>query len=164
MTYKRYIKRGEKIYGPYIYHSKKVGGSVISEYRGKYQNEKKPKKFLPLLLTLVILSLFLVFFFQNTLNLKETHQRNLVFLDKTLDSIFLFSGSFLINLFNPTGLVTYDFRNSSENFSDSFYPLADSFMSQGQPNTNYGNDVKIEIYPWSPSYSKRGIIQFNLSS
>jgi hypothetical protein len=34
MAYKKYIKRGGKIYGPYIYHSKRVDGKVISEYRG----------------------------------------------------------------------------------------------------------------------------------
>ena len=34
MAYKKYIKRGEKIYGPYIYHSRRIDGKVISEYRG----------------------------------------------------------------------------------------------------------------------------------
>lgn len=34
MAYKKYIKRGGKIYGPYIYHSRRVNGKVISEYRG----------------------------------------------------------------------------------------------------------------------------------
>lgn len=34
MAYKKYIKRGDKIYGPYIYHSRRIGGKVISEYHG----------------------------------------------------------------------------------------------------------------------------------
>jgi len=34
MAYKKYIKRGGKIYGPYIYHSRRIDGKVISEYRG----------------------------------------------------------------------------------------------------------------------------------
>jgi hypothetical protein len=34
MAYKKYIKRGGKTYGPYIYHSKRIDGKVISEYRG----------------------------------------------------------------------------------------------------------------------------------
>ncbi|MEX0932971.1 MAG: hypothetical protein WDZ77_02640 [Candidatus Pacearchaeota archaeon] len=34
MAYKKYIKRDGKIYGPYIYHSKRVDGKVISEYKG----------------------------------------------------------------------------------------------------------------------------------
>ncbi len=35
MVYKRYIKRGDKVYGPYIYSSKKKDGKVISTYHGK---------------------------------------------------------------------------------------------------------------------------------
>ena len=35
MVYKRFIKRGEKVYGPYNYQSKKVDGKVVSEYVGK---------------------------------------------------------------------------------------------------------------------------------
>jgi hypothetical protein len=34
MVYKKYIKRDGKLYGPYLYHSRRVGGKVISEYRG----------------------------------------------------------------------------------------------------------------------------------
>ena len=34
MAYKKYIKKGGKTYGPYIYHSRRIGGKVISEYRG----------------------------------------------------------------------------------------------------------------------------------
>ena len=35
MAYKKYIKRGGKVYGPYIYHSRRIDGKVISEYRGQ---------------------------------------------------------------------------------------------------------------------------------
>jgi len=38
MVYKKYIKRGNKIYGPYLYESKKVKGEVITVYHGKKQN------------------------------------------------------------------------------------------------------------------------------
>ena len=34
MVYKKYIKRNGKLYGPYIYHSRRVNGKVISEYQG----------------------------------------------------------------------------------------------------------------------------------
>ena len=40
MAYKKYIKRGGKIYGPYIYHSRRVNGRVISEYRGTGKENK----------------------------------------------------------------------------------------------------------------------------
>ena len=45
MVYKKYIEKNGKIYGPYIYHSKRVNGKVISEYRGS-GNKKLSKKFL----------------------------------------------------------------------------------------------------------------------
>src|SRR4030043_411715 len=34
MVYKKYIKKNGKSYGPYIYHSRRVNGKVISEYHG----------------------------------------------------------------------------------------------------------------------------------
>jgi hypothetical protein len=34
MAYKKYIQKNGKLYGPYIYHSKRVDGKVISEYYG----------------------------------------------------------------------------------------------------------------------------------
>ena len=40
MVYKKYIKRNGKLYGPYIYESKRVNGKVISEYHGS----EEPKK------------------------------------------------------------------------------------------------------------------------
>jgi hypothetical protein len=40
MAYKKYIKRGGKIYGPYIYHSKRIDGKVVSEYRGTSKVKK----------------------------------------------------------------------------------------------------------------------------
>ncbi len=35
MSYEKYIKKDGKMYGPYIYHSKRVDGKVISEYQGQ---------------------------------------------------------------------------------------------------------------------------------
>jgi len=35
MAYKKYIKRNGKVYGPYVYHSRRVNGKVVSEYRGQ---------------------------------------------------------------------------------------------------------------------------------
>jgi len=34
LVYEKYIKRGGKIHGPYLYQSKKVNGKVITEYLG----------------------------------------------------------------------------------------------------------------------------------
>jgi len=47
MVYKKYIRKNGKIYGPYIYHSKRVDGKVVSEYIGpeEKKDNKKIKKF-----------------------------------------------------------------------------------------------------------------------
>ena len=66
MVYKRYIKRGKKIYGPYDYYSEKKDGKVISVYLGKSEHieKKKPKNFLPvfaiILGVLVLLGVFFI--------------------------------------------------------------------------------------------------------
>lgn len=43
-------------------------------------------------------------------------------------------------------------------------PSADSYLYQFQPTTNFGSATQIQIYPWTPSWTKRGIIKFDLSS
>ena len=60
MAYKKYIEKNGKIYGPYVYHSKRVGGKVISEYHGIKKEEKKYKKKLIIILG-AMLFLFLLF-------------------------------------------------------------------------------------------------------
>ncbi len=64
MAYKKYIKRGGKTYGPYVYHSKRVDGKVVSEYIGPQKREINYKK-----ISLVLLGIFvfltLVFFLRN---------------------------------------------------------------------------------------------------
>ncbi|MDI6737929.1 MAG: hypothetical protein QME12_05450, partial [Nanoarchaeota archaeon] len=34
MVHKRFVRRGNKVYGPYLYNSKRVNGKVINEYLG----------------------------------------------------------------------------------------------------------------------------------
>ena len=66
MAYKKYIKRGGKIYGPYIYHSKRIDGKVVSEYRGQGKPGYKLsyKKVLLAFLGVVVLAflIYLLFF------------------------------------------------------------------------------------------------------
>jgi len=57
MAYKKYIKRGGKVYGPYIYHSKRVDGKVVSEYHGVHSNKINYKKFLWIGLGVLIVAL-----------------------------------------------------------------------------------------------------------
>jgi hypothetical protein len=62
MAYKKYIKKDGKIYGPYIYHSRRIDGKVISEYRGPSKLSYK-KIFLAVfgVIFLAALIFFLVF-------------------------------------------------------------------------------------------------------
>ena len=55
MVYKKYIKRNGKLYGPYIYHSRRVGGKVISEYRGTGRKVEY-KKFIFIFLGVLLIS------------------------------------------------------------------------------------------------------------
>jgi hypothetical protein len=70
MTYKKYIQRNGKLYGPYIYESKRVDGKVVSEYHGAGKGVKvinvKPlkldyKKILIILAGFVLLAVLIYF-------------------------------------------------------------------------------------------------------
>ncbi|HTY44239.1 MAG TPA: hypothetical protein VMC80_03275, partial [Patescibacteria group bacterium] len=61
MAYKKYIKRGGKTYGPYVYHSKKINGRVTSQYLGKYEKKNKINILIPVIIGIIFLfSLFIV--------------------------------------------------------------------------------------------------------
>ena len=62
MAYKKYIKKGGKIYGPYIYHSKRIGGKVISEYRGSEKLSYK-KIFLAVFGVIFLVALIFILIF-----------------------------------------------------------------------------------------------------
>jgi len=57
MAYKKYITRNGKVYGPYVYHSRRVNGKVVSEYRGSTEKKKSIdyKKFIWVFLGIFIL-------------------------------------------------------------------------------------------------------------
>jgi len=57
MAYKKYITRGGKVYGPYIYHSKRVDGKVVSEYHGTHSNKIDYKRFLWIGLGILVVAL-----------------------------------------------------------------------------------------------------------
>lgn len=46
MAYEKFIKKDGKIYGPYIYHSKRVDGRVVSEYHGSGKQNNYSKFFI----------------------------------------------------------------------------------------------------------------------
>jgi hypothetical protein len=64
MVYKKYIERNGKIYGPYVYHSRRVDGKVISEYHGSNKKTNRRRILFIIALPIIIISLILwsVFF------------------------------------------------------------------------------------------------------
>lgn len=65
MVYKKYIKKDGKLYGPYIYESKRIGGKVVSEYHG-------PKKGIDIKkFDWIFISAILVLFFAYFLSLSN---------------------------------------------------------------------------------------------
>ena len=65
MAYKKYIKKGGKLYGPYIYHSRRVNGKVISEYHGVKRTPDYKKFALIFFGIFSIIVLVCVFMFSN---------------------------------------------------------------------------------------------------
>ncbi len=44
MVFKKYIRRGGKTYGPYLYENKRVNGKVVTRYVGPAKKENSDKK------------------------------------------------------------------------------------------------------------------------
>ena len=62
MVYKKYIKRDGKLYGPYIYESKRIDGKVVSEYHGPKRTVNL-KKFAWISFSVILLIGFAYFLF-----------------------------------------------------------------------------------------------------
>lgn len=60
MAYEKYIKKDGKIYGPYIYHSKRVDGKVISEYHGQKKIDFRKAVFILPIIVLLALGVYLI--------------------------------------------------------------------------------------------------------
>lgn len=60
MAYEKYIKKNGKIYGPYMYRSKRVDGKVISEYVGEKKGSSKSVR--KILMGMISLAIVLVLF------------------------------------------------------------------------------------------------------
>lgn len=79
MAYKKFIKRGGNVYGPYVYKSRKENGKVITEYLGKpaiKSSGKTRTKKIPIVLSILglIAVLSLVIFFNSNLTGKVALQ------------------------------------------------------------------------------------------
>jgi len=90
MVHKKYIKQGNKVFGPYLYETKRVNGKVVTKYIGKAKesrrNKRKISNFLPYLLIFILLiSLFLFLSYLSEFP-KEVKIKNKV----TLINLFIF--------------------------------------------------------------------------
>lgn len=61
MVYKKYIEKNGKLYGPYIYHSKRVDGKVVSEYHGTKKSGFNFAWIFLGIFVLIVLVYFLIF-------------------------------------------------------------------------------------------------------
>ena len=138
MAYKRYIKRGNKLYGPYVYHSRKEKGKVISEYRGKPPKNK--------LLIFLIISLFFLLFLIFIL----TYNSNLIISPLTIETIT--GGVVFGNLENESerenvawisfylSLIKAEHLDSNKNFMSDIYEEVrelDDVWSEEIPDGDY---------------------------
>jgi len=81
MVYERYIKKGGKIYGPYLYSSKKENGKVISQYISKGGSVKKKFPWRNLLILIFIGVLFSIYWknfcrYKNKISRRRVTGRN----------------------------------------------------------------------------------------
>src|SRR3989344_3580301 len=82
MVYKKFIKRGGKLYGPYVYRSRRENGVVVTEYQGKsFLNRKKIAAFF---ITPILVLLLAFFFFSIFSDSNLTGRVNLQFSEDSL--------------------------------------------------------------------------------
>ena len=67
MAYEKFIKKDGKLYGPYIYHSKRIDGKVVSEYHGSGKPDYK--KFLIVAFGVFLLAIFIYLYLNSCLKL-----------------------------------------------------------------------------------------------
>jgi len=157
MPYKKYIKRGGKVYGPYIYHSKRVDGKVVSEYHGSPGKKFDYKKFLWVGLGILIVILLVsgVLFLGNRISGKATFDVKVDYKEgETIDGILKLSLKEGELLPASSKLV---FENNGERYE---YLLGDfisaetmegDFYVEGKTISGFGSGYGIEgtkeIYP-----------------
>ncbi len=156
MVYKKYIEKDGKLYGPYVYHSRRVDGKVVSEYHGS--SYKKLKKYsLVVFGALILLAIFYTGFkLSNSstglaiFNAQATYHEN-----QSLDSFVNFSmkdGEFLpanstIVVQMPSGInYSYTLKDvvSNDLKEGDFYIEDKRLSGHGE---GYGNEGEGKIYP-----------------
>ena len=160
MVYKKYIKRDGKIYGPYIYHSKRIDGKVVSEYHGLKEGskEKLNRKHVFFILAAVSLALFFILFFtlkQGTIsgnivmNLDSQYQKDVPLegvLGIGLNAGELIPANYQIVFENAGSNYYYNLNEliSSDSFNGTFYIEGKNDFGQG---LGYGFVGRKVVYP-----------------
>lgn len=155
MVYKKFIVKNGKTYGPYIYHSKRVDGKVVSEYHGSKKVDYKFFFWIIFGVFLIGLFSFLVFNskFSPTGNVALNLQGNYIQgepFDGTVE-ISLKQGELLpttsrVIVETETNLYEYDLSDlTSENFTSGNYYLVDKELSGN--GEGFGIAGEKTIYP-----------------
>ncbi|MDO8467852.1 MAG: hypothetical protein Q7S56_02810 [Nanoarchaeota archaeon] len=158
MVYKKFIKKDGRTYGPYIYHSRRVNGKVVSEYHGSEGKKSYLKIFLVFAAIFLILGFFYfgfkIFNSQGLTGLVTLNAQGTYFSNQSLQSTVDFSlkkGEFLpasskIVVQSPSGTTyTYTLSDVVSNsvLNGSFYIEGNSLSGEGE---GYGVQGEKTIY------------------
>ncbi len=166
MAYKKYIRRNGKLYGPYLYESKRVDGKVVSEYHGSEEPKKSKgvkvrdyKKILFLFLGIFVLG-FLIYFLVTVPNYNSISGKAVFGLDTFYVSGEPLEGVLKLSLkegeFIPASSSVI-FENSGKNYSFVLGEILSESSSEGNyyikdklisgKGVGYGDEGEVEIYP-----------------
>ncbi len=166
MAYKKYIKRNGKLYGPYLYESKRVDGRVVSEYHGSEEPKKSKgvqvrdyRKTLFIFLG-VFIFVGLIYFLVTVPNYNGFSGKAVLDIEsfyvdgEPLEGILKFS--FKEGEFIPASSKVI-FEGSNENYSfilsdilkedsleGNYYVEGKSFSGEG---LGYGKEGEVKVYP-----------------
>lgn len=156
MAYEKYIKRGGKLYGPYLYHSKRVDGKVISEYHGQVKKDYKKFVFIGLGILFLIGLIYVFSYYQkgitghSVLNLDANYKEGEILSGKiklTLQSGELLPSQSKIVFDNNDKKFEYVLNElvSESLVSGGFYIKDSSLSGEGE---GYGIPGEKIIYPF----------------
>jgi len=155
MAYKKYIKRDGKIYGPYIYHSRRIDGKVISEYYGPKKPSYK-KIFLAVFGVVFLVALIFILIFSEReitgkaiLDLEADYQQGSPLEGKlrlSLQEGELIPASSKLVFENNGNIFEYNLTDlvSEELNEGNFYIKGESILGSGE---GYGIPGGKEVFP-----------------
>ncbi|MEM3091350.1 MAG: hypothetical protein QXX55_01635 [Candidatus Pacearchaeota archaeon] len=139
MAYEKYIKKGDKVYGPYIYHSKRVDGKVVSEYHG-YKKGFNYKKFVLIMIGVLFIAVLIFLLISSN---KSVTGRVIMDLDAKYASGEPLSGRLKLSLLGGE-LIPADskviFQNNGNNYE---YSLRELVSEQPHKGNFYVQNIDI---------------------